>query len=1345
MDLAAKAVSVIKRRAHKAPDPNIKGEETLAEDLTRFCGHGAWILLGEPGAGKSTAFEAEAKTSNGIYMRVAEFLNSDLNENWESNILFLDGLDEARASGEGDSTIELICRQLKRLKLPKFRVACRAADWYGSIDRDDLRKVSPDGQIEILLLEPLNTEEVLLLLRENFDVDQPHLFVQQAIKFGVSELLNNPQTLGLLAQAIHGGRWPATRSDTYKLACEKLAKEENKRHRKKRKIPVASEQILDAAGQLCSVLLFSDKTGIALDFAATNERFPDLTHFSASISKMAEQAIASQLFRPEDEERIVPSHRSVAEYLAARWLAGCIDNNGLPLGRVLNLLTGPDGCAVAGLRGLYGWLALHCQAARTRLIEADPLTVVLYGDVKPMPVADKRRILVGLRREAAFFYAFHEELNAVPPFGALADPELIEDFLAILNLPERDDVCQSHANCVIDILSEGGAHPALATSLLSIVHDDTRWPRIRNSALAVWIILVEDPPMKLSLLEELDAGTCSNQSDELVGTLLTHLYPAHLDLETLLRYLHIPKYPQNVGKYLWFWTVKLIQAVSREHLPMLLDRLVGRPEFQSNDPYEFRLNPMADLLLASALTRLDQEITDAQLFEWLGLGSDTYGKIHRGEKNHRAISHWLSLRPERYKAVLARCFNKCEQDENQLYCIRIQKNRLHDAAPPDDLALWHLEQASRTINEGLAKIHLSEAGDLVSNQRGAVGLTFTQLEEWGFANAARQDWLTTLLICEIPEWRAAEAGRKIASKRNSIEAKQLRTNSITHWLVRPKNSRNDLFLHDLASIWMNRFSYISGETVLERFNNFCENGHEVLVAAETEFQGSLEYSELPTVEEIIDFYIDEKEHFIRLPCLIGMELRWRKEPKDVERFSEATLRRMIAFHLTSLADNTTAWFIYLVQQRSELVADVLIAGACASWSTGKNFLNNIFPLDYDLRYKALTITAVPRLLACFPLCSRSEQLGNLEQLLKAAVRYDLPDLQFLFREKIAIENLDVPQRVYWYAAATLYDPLNYEDALWLHVGDSQILASYLSDFMINRGGESDSEYQLSARTLGNLIEVIGPYAEIEFIRGAGFMTDPMRYGDLVRFFITRLGAMATSEADHAIERLLGMPTLKKLKFLLESARYQLKLRRREKDFHFLPPKQVAQVLANEEPATVADLASLTLDYLDDIAVDIRQDNDDGFRAFWNVERKKPVGQRDENLCRDALLTRLRARLSRTGIDCQPEGDYVNDKRADLRVSFCNKLELPIEIKRDSNASLWTSLRDQLIKLYAIAPAAGGYGIYLVLWFGGEDMPHVADGNKPHSPEELKNCLEAQLEPMERSRVFVRVLDVCWPQ
>ncbi len=215
---------------------------------------------------------------------------------------------------------------------------------------------------------------------------------------------------------------------------------------------------------------------------------------------------------------------------------------------------------------------------------------------------------------------------------------------------------------------------------------------------------------------------------------------------------------------------------------------------------------------------------------------------------------------------------------------------------------------------------------------------------------------------------------------------------------------------------------------------------------------------------------------------------------------------------------------------------------------------------------------------------------------------------------------------------------------------------------------------------------------------------------------------------------------------MENARNQSQLKQREREFHFLPLADVVQILANRSPADVADLAALALDHLDDITQQIRRENHDGFGDFWNIENRNPTGRREENRCRDALLRQLKARLDPFGIDCQPEADYFNDKRADIRLSYHNEFELPIELKCDDNRSLWSALRSQLINQYAIAPRAAGYGIYWVLWFGEGSIPGAVDGGKmPRTPQELKSRLEAQLDVVEQRQIFIRVLDVSWPK
>lgn len=1340
-------MTLVPRRALKLLDQSQTTIENSPEDLQTFREMPAWVLLGEPGAGKTTAFKSEKEATGGQYLRIAEFIHADPDEDWRDKTLFLDGLDEIRATTGNDSTIQLIRKQLKRLGNPPFRVACRAADWYGASDAEELKTASSDGQLAVLQLEPLDEEDILAILRDNHGLKDPHIFVEKAERLGVDNLLDNPQTLGLLAEAVQGDQWPGTRDETYRLACKKLAEEKNKQHRDKTRIqPRSIEQILDAAGQLCAVLLMSDQTGIALDPDRSDSRFIYLNDCAPPYLEVAALAVRTKLFRPEGEERVIPNHRSVAEYLAAHWLARQIDCTGLPLGRVLNLLLGQDGRTVAGLRGLYAWLALHSQKARPRLIEADPLTVVIYGDVKPMAISDKRSLLSGLRREAERYHGFRWGVRTTHPFAALADPELRGDFLAALQAPERDDASQAFVDCVLDILAEGGTWAGLAPTLQEVVCDPTRLG-IRKEALKTWLKLAE-PHAALTLLDDITAGRVADDDDELSGMLLQHLYPGHLEPQALLRHLHTPKESNLLGRYVWFWEEEMPTAAPDIHLPILLDALAKHPEYlRLHDILTRSLNQMADTLLARGIAIHGEEISEQRLFTWLGIGADKYGGLSREKVAQEFISGWIGARPGYYKSILAHCFKQCEGHKHPNYCVQQQENRLHKASLPEDIGLWHLMELDETLDDGLARAHLAEAVNALMYQRGAAGLSLERLEKWADAHPERKHWLEPLLAWDIPEWKLEEAANRKTREQERSETKRNRTIALQSQLsqIQSGDARVDL-MHQLAGVWKDLYTDTRGETPADRFDSYCDNGNEILSISEAGFRHCPERDDLPTVKEIIDLAIKQKEHFIRRPCLVGMELRWRDGEAEIDSLPEEVMCRMLAFRLTDGADNTPEWFIHLVQKRPALVAEVLSLYAAAILKAGKDFVDGIYPLEHDAVYRDVAILAAPRLLETFPVRARTGQLHYLDNLLKAALRYTPEQLPALIEKKLSMKGMDVAQKVYWLATAMLLDPNQYEATLWRYIGKSEVRANHLSSFLVDRYVGMRDDCVLSVRMIGRLIERLAPHAAIERPKDAHWVSDAMRRGDQVRTLVNRLSVLATPEAEQEIGRLLELPALHKLKQMLGAANHELKQRLRESEFHFLHPCEVAQVLANQAPTSVADLAALTLDHLDDIVREIRQDNDDGFRAFWNIENKKPISQREENLCRDVLLTRLRARLESLGVDSQPEGDYANDKRADLRLSYLTELDLPIEIKRDSNASLWSALHTQLIEQYTISPRANGHGIYLVLWFGGEGMPGATDGGKkPRSPEELQTRLEAQLDPMERQRIFVRVLDVSWPK
>ncbi|MBK8889719.1 MAG: hypothetical protein IPN75_04645 [Dechloromonas sp.] len=1330
---------------------NEQSDENPIRRLDELRDQAAWVLLGEPGAGKSLAFEEEARETDGLCISIAKFLSDDPDPTWQGKTLFLDGLDETRASG-GDSSVLLKVRaHLRKLGNPRFRVACRAADWFGSTDSQVVADASPDGQFAVFTLEPLSDSEIQEILRQNHAVPDPEGFVEEARERGIDGLLHNPQTLRLLAEAIRDGDWPNSRQETFELACKKLADEDSRPHRNQQRTQAISiEKILESAGLLCAVLLLSDKTGLALDTANADAHFPVIDELLPSDLAVARLAARRKLFRPssEGEERMVPSHRSVAEYLAARWLAQQIDHRGLPLRRVTNLLIGRDERTVAGLRGLYGWLALHCQAARQRLIEADPVTVVVYGDAKPMSLADKRKLLAGLRQEAMQHLAFRWEIPSATPFGALAEPDLAPEFEAALNSLERDDASQSFSDCVLDILNEGEPIPELVKTIKEAIVDDSRWSGIRRHALRVWLKLSPPNEEAIALLDSINDRRIADSDDDLAGNLLSSLYPDHIAPDRLLRYLHAPKKREYIGKHSMFWAYELARIAPDAHLPILLDQLAARTDLDVSDEIEFSFDfrRMLGGLLSRGLEVHGDAISDERLFAWLGIGADKYGKIQREKEHQELIANWLSKQPERYKSVLALCYKHCEGSEQVRSCIYEQENRLHGATMPDDIGLWHLRKASETPNNDLAESHLFEAVNTLMHQRGCVDLSLEKIEAWAVANPERKDWLQPLLFWEYPEWRQEDAVRKKAHQNKQAKQKQEKSSqAFKHMSAIREGSAAPGILYELAGVWMNHYSDTRGETPAERFDSYCKNGGEVLKAAEAGFFLCPLRDNLPRVAEIVDLSTQRREHYIRKPCLIGMELRWQRGPSFVDTLSDDCLRRMLAFRLTYGADNTPEWFTHLVQVRPALVAEVLVEYAGATLKARQDFVYGIYPLAHDPIYRVVAESAVVPLLEKFPVRSQSTQLSQLEYLLKAALRYSAEHLTGLIYKKLAAKGMDVAQKVYWLTTAMLLNPPQYESVLWQYIGKSWVRANHLCAFLDDRFHGISNDSALSPGTLGKLIELLSPHAEFE--RMSGIVTAPMQRGESIRGMITRLGTLATDdEAAREIERLLELPSLSKLKHALESARHQLRLMQREGAFRFPPLASVARILSNREPANSADLAALTVDYLDQIADQIRNDNDDGFRGFWNIENKQPTGKREENLCRDSLLTRLRLYLTPLGVDCQPEGDYSNDKRADLRLSYRNEFELPVEIKRDDNAKLWSALRKQLIGQYTVAPKASEYGIYLVLWFGGTDQAAVKDGGKkPTSPTELQTRLEAQLNLEERRQVFVRVLDVSWPK
>ena len=483
-------------------------QEKKSRPLEAFRDVPAYVLLGDPGAGKTTAFEAECEAlgEDACLITARDFLTFEPQSHpeWQDKTLFIDGLDEIRVGANDTRTpFNQIRRRLDALGKPHFRLSCREADWLGANDQKHLESVSPDSKVMVLRLNPLTDSDIADILNDRPDIGDAQAFIALAKDRGVDGLLANPQTLNMLADVVAQGRgWPDSRKKTFDMACGQMVREHNEEHQAAQasNSPSTPAQLLDAAGRLCAVQLISGAAGYTNTLRGQpSEGYPTLDQCDYDSTEMLRLALATKLFKSASDNRFAPIHRHIAEFLGARHLAQVI-KSGLPARRVTALIVGEDGTVVTEMRGLSAWLAAHCKDARADLIERDPIGVGLYGDIREFSTDENRALLKCLNREASRLDSAFLRPTA---FGALATPDMESVLGEILKDSARDKDHQIFIGFILNVLSESSPLPNLSEILLEIVRDDTWWPSIDISALGAFIKNCPDSQDKTNMLKAL--------------------------------------------------------------------------------------------------------------------------------------------------------------------------------------------------------------------------------------------------------------------------------------------------------------------------------------------------------------------------------------------------------------------------------------------------------------------------------------------------------------------------------------------------------------------------------------------------------------------------------------------------------------------------------------------------------------------------------------------------------------------------------------------------------------------------------------------------------------------------
>lgn len=1304
------------------------------------------VVLAEPGGGKTDLMESLARQLGTKAVTATRFRHMGAEE--ENSPLVIDAFDELAKIDQ--SGIHLVLANACKAKATRVIISSRSSEWSNA-DTQSFGEFFGEQPLVVRLCEFDESDQQAIFLHhypeENFIA-----FRSEVIRFELEPLLPNPLFLQLFAGAyIESDRHFIDKRSIFSTAVERLAKEANSRVRSAAH-SLTSQQKIELAAEVFAKLLLSGAEGVSTQDATADRIYPTLASLLHPIASRND-ILATQLFKPGERVDLHrPVHKIVAEYCAAHYLTQRIADPTKPLMLASCFaVIAPNNTVRDELRGLLGWMAaLGDRAIQEEAIRIDPYAVLANGDPSQLLPGSKRMLLAQLRNFAAqdpyfrrgdywrrfsiagfFTQDVADELKrllATGDEGHLRDLilELLAGSSAIDSL--QDELLQlalaSQESAHIRILSTrcllkitGRDHHAdlaffiaeaskvsleIAAEIILTLGYQIFERQYLSDFLRVCATLYPDHQMRertigaryfiKNFIAEIDLLTTEWLLDELTRDLACHCGKKCYECDCrngiskivgslLDHYFDMAQAPFDPVK-VWRWTQEL--------------NFHGRrgPEHSSSVRVLFTDHLLRQSVITLAFSNLTDEDdishTRRYHFDW---------HDHSG----------LTFQSRDYEFIVDLAF---EIDNVTLWAYFIERHQYYrksEERGPNPLRRHMREQAllkpkfmqtwARSNKENKDRFQ----GDQHKSHRKSARAIGRQNKKQMALHAANikyiqenrelvesgRDWEYLVRFSELllikPDWIELEFGDKAIVHNALLNCLGFISPHIPG-------------LDKLAELQCTSQSF-NVETVLYAAciqtirikGNLEAIDHRLLAALRTNI--NMGYSAISNEER--DLLRTEVDRLIF------------SDPAKAESFIRQYLEPQLAHKTCS---NVELWLLKRDDNFSHLRASLSI-----------EWLQNYPELNFSTLSELFDIAA---------------QYGDCTEL-NEVITSRCSELMSVWPS--LTDNDEIEQkRTFWLLRSFYFiedTPEQYWD--WLKRDRDTVLLFYRFSSSINRS-ENPSWPALSAdkayKILDGFIER-WPKVELPSSWGSDSPQDEKAY----RLLKELLWSFNTDDGASYIRLLLSDLRFSDFHMDLQSINASLIRKRALRDFTPPLPQEIIKLLDGNEVVTVEGLRKLVLYELH------RYQQDINGGEFNSAERFYEKGERlDEVRSTEIIAERIKLRLEPQNITVTPEHQLKDRNRSDFTVTKMiggQRRLLVTEVKGQWHRELYTAASAQLYERYSIHPDAEQQGIFLVIWFGADE---VVAGRKSHgieSAEILKSDIEEKLPAELLGLIDVFVLDV----